>query len=473
MLESDAPESLIQLAFQCVDDEPGNRPIACEILDWIQDLLNDLEDDIIVPPRLKFVDHFFNSNIIEFDSIDDLPAMSGIDDMKFENEIEIENENDHEIQNENFLHIQNRNDVKNGNKNNHSNGDDIGYINKILSAEKFDSKNGMNNNIINDNGVSNNGINNHDFNNNNNNNDYNEVIKNNDIDAIHSSIKSSDTVLVLNSSAGGIPRLKTKSLSYQSSPSSSSAYNSCTSTPQNPTSILSNINPRAFTPPRIVTPISIRHKSLYISHPDDLPISGTEFRRKSLRSPGYSNPGSVHGIGNQNGNGNGYMNNGEIDPISPLTPAESAFAKSKKIRDNRGGGGGGGGVGDGEEFNEIMTNNEVLEDIEKDKENNKLILMEEIEMEIKMKMALNRERNINISMTDEVKETFDSSDHGLIIKTQCISGRRRAYSTMTYVEKDVPITFTTPVREPINEEVTIDFLYFLYYYFYKCKKKII
>ena len=239
-----------------------------------------------------------------------------------------------------------------------------------------------------------------------------------------------------------------------------------------------NTNPRVFTPPRILTPNTMGRKSLHLSKPDDAVISGTEFRKKSLRSPGSTDPLSIYGIGNINGNrNNSYGNNENVsNPISPLTPAESAFAKSKKMRNSRGGGGGGGGGGEGG-YNHPMTNKEVEEDIERDKENSKLSIMEEIEMEIKIKMAINRDRNMNVNIIDEEKEIFVPSSCNLNVVGNCISGRRRAYSTMTHLGAEVPVTFMTPTRQLYNEEVQkriftyFSFSFFSYFIFQKLKDR--
>lgn len=53
MIPGDAPESLISLAFQCVDDEACNRPAGGDVVDWLQDLLGDLPTDTIAMPKLK------------------------------------------------------------------------------------------------------------------------------------------------------------------------------------------------------------------------------------------------------------------------------------------------------------------------------------------------------------------------------------------------------------------------------------
>ena len=87
MLETDAPESLVQLALQCVNDEQSNRPAGCDVLDWIQDLLSDMENDKILPPELKHKKHI-NAMNHQFDIID-VPYIHGKDNINSENDVAV------------------------------------------------------------------------------------------------------------------------------------------------------------------------------------------------------------------------------------------------------------------------------------------------------------------------------------------------------------------------------------------------
>jgi hypothetical protein len=51
-LPGDAPPSFVELAMQCCDSEPTNRPDAEAAVAWIGDLHESTEDDGIVDPPL-------------------------------------------------------------------------------------------------------------------------------------------------------------------------------------------------------------------------------------------------------------------------------------------------------------------------------------------------------------------------------------------------------------------------------------
>ena len=51
-LPEEAPASLINLAMQCLDFDPGNRPDAEAVLSWTQDLCSKTEDEGIPDPPL-------------------------------------------------------------------------------------------------------------------------------------------------------------------------------------------------------------------------------------------------------------------------------------------------------------------------------------------------------------------------------------------------------------------------------------
>jgi hypothetical protein len=61
MIPKDTPESLLSLAFQCVDDEPSNRPAICDALDWLEDLLGDYKNDVTPMPKLRHAENVLSS----------------------------------------------------------------------------------------------------------------------------------------------------------------------------------------------------------------------------------------------------------------------------------------------------------------------------------------------------------------------------------------------------------------------------
>ena len=78
MIPKDAPESLLLLAFQCVDDEPSNRPAICDALDWLQDLLGDYKNDVTPMPKLRHSENVLSSLETQFASNPTSPTTSNI-----------------------------------------------------------------------------------------------------------------------------------------------------------------------------------------------------------------------------------------------------------------------------------------------------------------------------------------------------------------------------------------------------------
>lgn len=68
MIPRDAPESLLSLAFQCVDDEASNRPTGTDVADWLQDLLGDLPSDTCPLPKMRHSESLLNSIEMQFEA---------------------------------------------------------------------------------------------------------------------------------------------------------------------------------------------------------------------------------------------------------------------------------------------------------------------------------------------------------------------------------------------------------------------
>ena len=68
MIPKDAPESLLSLAFQCVDDEACNRPAICDAVDWLQDLLGDYKNDVTPMPKLRHSENVLSTLEAQFKS---------------------------------------------------------------------------------------------------------------------------------------------------------------------------------------------------------------------------------------------------------------------------------------------------------------------------------------------------------------------------------------------------------------------
>jgi hypothetical protein len=77
MIPRDAPESLLSLAFQCVDDEAPNRPTGTDVADWLQDLLGDLKNDTCSLPKMRHSESLLNSIEMQFET--EVPAATVID----------------------------------------------------------------------------------------------------------------------------------------------------------------------------------------------------------------------------------------------------------------------------------------------------------------------------------------------------------------------------------------------------------
>jgi hypothetical protein len=66
MLPSDAPDSLIALALQCVSDDISNRPSSGDMMDWLQDLHDTTPEDSLPPPILSPVDWGLSETSMSF-----------------------------------------------------------------------------------------------------------------------------------------------------------------------------------------------------------------------------------------------------------------------------------------------------------------------------------------------------------------------------------------------------------------------
>lgn len=68
LIPRDAPESLLSLAFQCVDDEASNRPTGTDVADWLQDLLGDLKSDTCAMPKMRHSESLLTSIEMQFEA---------------------------------------------------------------------------------------------------------------------------------------------------------------------------------------------------------------------------------------------------------------------------------------------------------------------------------------------------------------------------------------------------------------------
>ena len=76
MLPADAPESLVILALQCVNEDVSIRPTGDDVVDWLQDLYLGMSDDTIPLPTLRPSASLFPiENNYSIDSID-IPILS-------------------------------------------------------------------------------------------------------------------------------------------------------------------------------------------------------------------------------------------------------------------------------------------------------------------------------------------------------------------------------------------------------------
>lgn len=256
MLEKDSPESLVILALQCVDDEQSNRPTGGDVLDWVQDLLGDLDDDIINPPKLKHVEHLMNSITFEFSDFSN-PSMENKEENNPVNnpyaspdrsQIILKNQIGQNIQN-----IQIGQNIQNG-----QNGNGNGHISRESSKNGFVSQ-------------------------------INPLL----------SLNPKQLNRVRN---GGIG-------SEQSSPATSSCYNSCASTPRNSTQNTKEITPPR---PRSMTPKSIRTPPKIVKeNKENMVFSSPDVPKKSIRSPKRDSMST-----------NGSM--------SPITPTDATYGKKKR-----------------------------------------------------------------------------------------------------------------------------------------------
>ena len=69
-LPSDAPGSMVELAIQCCDNEPSNRPDAECAFSWIEDLVNSTPQDGPDPP-LPTTPEFPQPSAVSIDDYDD------------------------------------------------------------------------------------------------------------------------------------------------------------------------------------------------------------------------------------------------------------------------------------------------------------------------------------------------------------------------------------------------------------------
>lgn len=69
MIPRDAPESLLSLAFQCVDDDASSRPTGTDVADWLQDLLGDLKNDTCSLPKMRHSESLLNSLEMQFEAV--------------------------------------------------------------------------------------------------------------------------------------------------------------------------------------------------------------------------------------------------------------------------------------------------------------------------------------------------------------------------------------------------------------------
>lgn len=70
-MPSDAPDSLIALALQCVSDDVSSRPSSGDALDWLQDLHDTTPEDTCPPPILSPVDWGLSETSMSFGGGDD------------------------------------------------------------------------------------------------------------------------------------------------------------------------------------------------------------------------------------------------------------------------------------------------------------------------------------------------------------------------------------------------------------------